>query len=115
MTLTMMVNLLKLLSDNLRNIKILTSRFFFAVGYVSPHLPFIQPTKYGDLYKKSDLVFSKQRTPPVNAPRRSIAHDWTELRNGYTDIPSKGPVSAQMEEDLIKSILKCKLYRCNGW
>jgi arylsulfatase A-like enzyme len=77
--------------------------FFLAVGYVSPHLPFIQPTKYGDLYKKSDLVFSNQRTPPVNAPLRSIAHDWTELRNGYTDIPSKGPVSVQMEEDLIKS------------
>ena len=77
--------------------------FFLAVGYVSPHLPFIQPTKYGDLYEKSDLVFSKQRTPPVNAPPRSIAHDWTELRNGYTDIPSDGPVSAQMEEDLIKS------------
>ena len=63
--------------------------FFLAVGYVSPHLPFIQPTKYGDLYEKSDLVFSKQRTPPVNAPPRSIAHDWTELRNGYTDIPSQ--------------------------
>ena len=77
--------------------------FFLAVGYVSPHLPFIQPSKYGDLYKKNDLVFSKQKTPPVNAPPRSIAHDWTELRNGYTDIPLKGPLSNQMEEDLIKS------------
>ena len=29
--------------------------FFLAVGYVSPHLPFIQPTKYGDLYEDGDL------------------------------------------------------------
>tara|TARA_B100001769_G_scaffold14001_1_gene9581 strand:+ start:1667 stop:3112 length:1446 start_codon:yes stop_codon:yes gene_type:complete len=77
--------------------------FFLAVGYILPHLPFIQPKKYGDLYDYNDLVFTKQRTQPVDAPNRSIAHDWTELRNWYIDIPKSGPVSTKMEEDLIKS------------
>ena len=77
--------------------------FFLAVGYILPHLPFIQPKKYGDLYEFDDLVFSKQKTVPVNSPKRAIAHDWLELRNWYIDIPQSGPVSLKMEEDLIKS------------
>ena len=55
--------------------------FFLAVGYILPHLPFIQPRKYGELYNYDDLVFTEQRTQPLNSPNRSIAHDWTELRN----------------------------------
>ena len=31
--------------------------FFLAVGYISTHLPFIQPKKYGDLYDDDDLIF----------------------------------------------------------
>ena len=77
--------------------------FFLAVGYILPHLPFIQPRKYGELYNYDDLVFTEQRTQPLNSPNRSIAHDWTELRNWYIDIPESGPVSLKMEEDLIKS------------
>ena len=63
-----------------------------AVGYISTHLPFIQPEKYKSLYSDKDLVFSDLRTIPKNAPSRAV-HEWTELRNAYLDIPSKGPVS----------------------
>ena len=49
--------------------------FFLAVGYILPHLPFIQPRKYGELYNYDDLVFTEQRTQPLNSPNRSIAHD----------------------------------------
>ena len=77
--------------------------FFLAVGYVSPHLPFIQPTKYGDLYDDEDIIFSEQKTLPENSPKRAIAHDWLELRNWYIDIPQSGPVSLDMEKNLIKS------------
>jgi arylsulfatase A-like enzyme len=76
--------------------------FFLAVGYISPHLPFIQPQKYGNLYDDNDLIFSNLRAIPKNAPSRAN-HEWTELRNAYLDIPQSGPVSAEMEKDLIKS------------
>ena len=89
--------------EQLRRYKDNNEPFFLAVGYVSPHLPFIQPTKYGDLYSDEDLIFSKQKTVPENAPKRSIAHDWLELRNWYIDIPDSGPLSYDMEKNLIKS------------
>ena len=76
--------------------------FFLAVGYISTHLPFIQPQKYGDMYNDNDIVYSKLRDIPINAPSRA-KHEWSELRNAYLDIPQNGPVSAQMEKDLIKS------------
>ena len=76
--------------------------FFLAVGYISPHLPFIQPKKYGDLYDDNELILSKLKSIPENAPSRAN-HQWTELRNAYLDIPQAGPVSDQMEKDLIKS------------
>ena len=89
--------------NQLKKYKKSNDPFFLAVGYILPHLPFIQPKKYGDLYEFNDLVFSKQKTVPVDSPKRAIAHDWLELRNWYIDIPKSGPVSLKMEEDLIKS------------
>ena len=89
--------------NQLKKYKKSNDPFFLAVGYILPHLPFIQPKKYGDLYEFNDLVFSKQKTVPVDSPKRAIAHDWLELRNWYIDIPQSGPVSLKMEEDLIKS------------
>ena len=89
--------------EQLKKYKKNNEPFFLAVGYVSPHLPFIQPTKYGDLYNDEDIIFSKQKTVPENSPKRAIAHDWLELRNWYIDIPQSGPVSLEMEKNLIKS------------
>ena len=76
--------------------------FFLAVGYISTHLPFVQPAKYGELYTDEDIKLSELRTIPENAPSRA-AHQWSELRNGYLDIPEKGPVSLDTEKELIKS------------
>ena len=88
--------------NNLKTLKDSKEPFFMAVGYISTHLPFIQPKKYKSLYSDDDLVFSNERTIPKNAPSRAV-HEWTELRNAYLDIPQSGPVSQQMEEDLIRA------------
>lgn len=88
--------------QNLKKLKDSKEPFFMAVGYISTHLPFIQPTKYKNLYRDEDLVFSDLRTIPENAPARAV-HEWTELRNAYLDIPQTGPVSPKMEKDLIRA------------
>ncbi len=59
--------------------------FFFAVGISKPHLPFIAPKKYWDLYKREDMPVAPFQEQTKNAI--SIAyHNAGELR-GYTDIP----------------------------
>jgi iduronate 2-sulfatase len=60
--------------------------FFFAVGIAKPHLPFVAPKKYWDLYKRADIIlepFQEQNTNPI-----SVAyHNAGEIR-AYTDIPA---------------------------
>jgi len=59
--------------------------FFFAVGLAKPHLPFVAPKKYWDLYKREDMPLAKFQEQNKN-PVSVAYHNSGELR-GYTDIP----------------------------
>ena len=59
--------------------------FFFAVGIAKPHLPFVAPKKYWDLYKREDMPLAKFQEQSKN-PVKVAYHNSGELR-GYTDIP----------------------------
>lgn len=85
--------------------------FFYGVGFVRPHLPFVAPQSYWDKYDVSDLEFPEMDNEPVNALSYSYS-GWAELRNGYamTPIPSSGPVSASVEQNLIHGYYACVSY-----
>ncbi len=60
--------------------------FFFAVGFHKPHLPFVSPKKYWDLYKREDMPIAEFQQHAANEV--FIAYESSgELRN-YTDIPA---------------------------
>jgi iduronate 2-sulfatase len=60
--------------------------FFLAVGFYKPHLPFVAPGKYWDLYQR-DQIAIPIRENAKNSPK--YAHStWGELKN-YTDIDKK--------------------------
>lgn len=59
--------------------------FFMAVGFHKPHLPFVAPKKYWDLYKREDLPLEKFQEHSKNGVEIAY-HKSGELRN-YTDIP----------------------------
>lgn len=59
--------------------------FFFAVGLAKPHLPFVAPKKYWDLYKREDMPLAKFQEENKNAVPVAY-HNSGEMR-GYTDIP----------------------------
>ena len=59
--------------------------FFLAVGFVKPHLPFVSPKKYWDLYDPAKIELAPNKFRPKDAPDYAILPGG-ELRN-YHGIP----------------------------
>ena len=62
------------------------SPFFLAVGFKRPHLPFVAPTKYWDLYDRKDIKLAEYQQPVKDGVEMAY-HNYGELRS-YTDIPA---------------------------
>ena len=82
--------------------------FFLAVGFLKPHLPFVAPQKYWDLYPPGSIHLPATYHRPENAPDAAI-HDFGELRS-YHGIPPKGPVSDEQALRLIRGYHACVSY-----
>lgn len=73
--------------------------FFLAVGFVKPHLPFVAPKKYWDLYNPAQITLAKEKELPKNAPAFA-GHNSGELRN-YNDMPKTKPFTDDQARHLI--------------
>lgn len=67
--------------------------FFFAVGFSKPHLPFVAPKKYWDLYKRDEMPLAPFRQKAKNGPELAY-HTAAELFV-YSDIPPIASFSDQ--------------------
>jgi arylsulfatase A-like enzyme len=63
--------------------------FFFAVGFSKPHLPFVAPKKYWDLYNRDEMPLAPFREQAKNGP--AIAYHTAAELYAYSDIP---PISS---------------------
>jgi len=82
--------------------------FFLAVGFLKPHLPFVAPKRYYDLYERDELKVAANPFPPKDVPKLALTN-WGELRN-YQGIPKTGPLSDEMALDLIHGYYACTSY-----
>ena len=78
-----------------------TRRFFLAVGFLRPRLPFIAPKKYFDLYPPETIPLPKNPEPPFDVPDYALV-DSAELRQ-YNDIPPHGPIAEAKARELIRA------------
>jgi len=73
--------------------------FFLAVGFLKPHLPFVAPQKYWELYDASQLPMPTIHDAPKYAPSYA-ATSGGELRN-YSDMPEHGAIDNATTRHLI--------------
>ena len=73
--------------------------FFLAVGFIKPHLPFVSPKKYWDLYDEAKIELAPNKFYPVDAPEYAIRKWGNEVRN-YKDIPATGTFSDDLARTL---------------
>ena len=91
----------------LREIK--DKRFFLAVGFFKPHLPFVAPKKYFDMYPLEELRLVDNPDPPQDVPPLAL-HNSGELRGQYTDTPASGPIPDPKALELVRGYYAATTY-----
>lgn len=82
----------------LKSLKGSDKPFFLAVGFVKPHLPFVSPKKYWDLYDPAKIPGPQSTSLPTGAPEFS-GHTNGELHN-YQAVPTENPIPEDFARQL---------------
>ncbi len=82
--------------------------FFLAVGFIRPHLPFVAPKKYFDLYPLESIPLADNQFVPEGAPK--CAFPWPEEPRVYIDVPEEGPIPEQKQREIIRAYFACASY-----
>lgn len=94
--------------ETLRQLKAGEEPFFLAVGFLKPHLPFVAPKRYWDLYPEETVNVPENYFPPANAPSGAV-HAFGELRS-YHGIPNTGLLDVTQARELIRGYYACVSY-----
>ena len=81
---------------------------FLGLGFMKPHLNFVAPKKYWDLYDRKEIRTSVK----VEEPRGGAAmglHASFELRTRH-GIPKTGPIGKELATDLLHGYFACVSY-----
>ncbi len=82
--------------------------FFLSVGFLKPHLPFIAPKKYWDMYDRSKIKIHPFQEHAKGSPEIAY-HTSGELRS-FSDIPDVGDLTVEQQKELIHGYRACVSY-----
>jgi len=89
--------------ETLKRIKERPQPFYLALGYFRPHLPFVAPKKYWDLYDRNSLSLASNPYLPKDAPVMAADSNY-ELKGCY-DLEFVGhPSVYSMPEDIARRL-----------
>jgi arylsulfatase A-like enzyme len=73
--------------------------FFLAVGFIKPHLPWVAPQKYWDMYNESEIALAPNPFLAKDSPSYAVNPNDGEIRH-YHGIPATGPFSNDLARRL---------------
>lgn len=82
--------------------------FFLAVGFLKPHLPFVAPKKYWDLYDPKTIPLPATDKLPKGCPEFA-GHTNGEL-HAYPGVPQENPIPADFARTLRHGYYACISY-----
>jgi iduronate 2-sulfatase len=77
--------------------------WLMAIGFLKPHLPFVAPKKYWDLYDPNKIELAEYQQAPDGAPAYAPQNSG-ELR-AYSNMPNQGPIPDSLQRELIHGYL----------
>ena len=82
--------------------------FFLAVGFAKPHLPFVAPKKYWELYDPNTIPVPTFEQLPTGSPKFA-GHNNGELHN-YPGVPKEDPLPEDFAKTLRHGYYACISY-----
>lgn len=82
--------------------------WFLGLGFHKPHLDWVAPKKYADLYDEAKIPIATQVNPPKDGATLGLSES-LELRVG-ADMPKTGDFSPEMQRRLKHGYLACVSY-----
>ena len=82
--------------------------FFLGVGFYKPHMPWVAPKKYYDMYKDTDIKLAEYQELPAGAPAFA-SNEAGEFRS-YKGVPNEGAIPEAKQREAIRSYYACISY-----
>jgi arylsulfatase A-like enzyme len=92
----------------LRDLQAKKQPFFLALGFANPHLPFVAPKKYFDLYPPESIRLAQNMEPPTDVPDYAIKNNGDLYK--YADIQGKYQVDSAKARELTRAYYAATSY-----